>query len=202
MQIYLVYCPTTYFQYEDLKYMYPNSSNMFIDVLCMDRKQQNVSTCRTDSNGLAIYGCHGCEAKGISMINPESTIPFFNLCSPEAYVLSRAKVGSVSEHSTTRGYNTMDYNAMKFIDIYNNHFASCVDMYHAFTNLMEMLDKCLKNNILTTAGHVDKYNKYISFLTKERDSHNCVDYGGSDISLDTKFIKSIKLDQCFNISVK
>ena len=182
--------------------IYPPFAIYKLDVLCMDRKQQNVSTCRTDSNGLAIYGCHGCEAKGISMIDTESTIPWFSLCSPQAYVLSRAKVNSVSEHSTARGYNTMDYNAMKFDDISNNHFASCVDMYHAFTNLMEMLDKCLKNNILSTAGHIDNYNKYLSFLTKERDSHNCIDYNGADISADTKFIKSIKLDQCFNISVK
>ena len=167
----------------------------------MDRKQQNIQLCRTSTGGSTICGCHVCEAKGVQMIDSDSNVSRFRLCSPDSYYLSKIKCNSIQEHSATRGYMTTDYKQMDWTDIYNRHFASPIDLYHALHNLMEMIDDGLKGNILQSAGHIERYNRYLCCLTQERDSHNCLKYNTAYLTADMKFFKKISLDQCFTVTV-
>lgn len=165
----------------------------------MDRKQQNQSLCRTDTGGHTIHGCHSCEAKLSELIEINTDISRYKLCSPEGYHLSFPKYNTAELHSKNRGYNTLDYNSMMISGITNFHFASVVDFYHSLANIQKQLDEAIKMNVLQTKD-IQCYNQYLSFLTNERDQHNCLKYPDG-VSSDSKCWTNIRLDEAFNVSV-
>ena len=166
----------------------------------MDRKQQNLSLCRTDTGGHTIHGCHSCDAKLNELIDVTTETSRFRLCSPESYHWSKSKFHSRSEHSQNRGYNTSDYNAMMYTGIVNFHYASPVDFYHCLMNIMEQFDEAIKCNILQTEADKHLYSKYISILSNERDKYNSLKYP-DDLHTDKYLYNDIRLDQAFNVSV-
>lgn len=169
-----------------------------VEIVCMDRKQQNVQVCRTSTGGKTIFGCHACEAKQEEMIMVDTDVSRFKLCSRENYFFAKKIYVSKQQLSSKRGYKTSNYDGMMIDGIKNIHFVSPIDLYHGLHNLGEMLQKCMINNVLTCSGHKQDFNQYMISLTKEKDYHNCLSV--KNINSDG-ILDDIGLDAAFPVSV-
>ena len=163
----------------------------------MDRKQQNVQVCRTSTGGQTKHGCHSCEAKDETLIQYDTDVSRFDLCSRDSYFLQKEKYKSSAKMSAGCGYKTINYNEMMIYGISNLHFASAIDLYHGMMNIDKMLCKGMVYNVLKTKAEKKKFNKYMIALTNEKNAHNPL----IKKDVHSGVISNIRLDGAFAVSV-